>query len=509
MGKRFLWLLVGLMSGWSLQANAQSAHLTAKSLALGGGGTAYVEGYHANFINPANLMLGGAGPRITFGLLGGISTSMGGPLINLHVYDTYFTRGLTITGSIAEDALTDWFGNDPAGMKNFGMQVDFIPVGLSVRNDKWAMGLALRTRILMNTGINKGAAQLAIYGFNAGIFGDGQPVNFSTSTLVFYEASLGVSIQLLEIENLGFARNVKIYAGAAPKLLLGVNSYKADFNSVLTLKGPQNEVEEIRHDFNYRIETTGEITDQLTEYYQVRESQSKVPVIEDYVEIVPEDMYGVKTSGWGLDLGAVVEMDVNIPVLGALFKGAEHLQVGLSLTDLGSLTFTENAGAFVADKNLIWRGFNFDQETIDEEYNGDRGEYISHVLEDSIMTGIYNSFVPQKNVENKRFLPTMLHFGTRLILSKLSISVDLTRGFSNEGVNTQKMALSTGIEYDLFGFFPLRVGMRTGGYSSTSYSAGVGLEFRNFEFSIAASTVNTLAKNGSAGMAWSGLILKF
>ncbi|HET6527258.1 MAG TPA: DUF5723 family protein, partial [Balneolaceae bacterium] len=355
-GKRFL--LLAVLSGWGIQAGAQSTHLTAKSMALGGGGAAYVSGYHANFINPANLMLESDQPRITLGLIGGISSTAGGPLANIHVYNTYFTKGLTVTGSIAEEALTKWFGSDPAAMKQFQMRTEFVPVGLSFRAGNWAVGLALRSRVLMNTAINKGFAQLGILGFDTEVFGEGQPVNFTAEMLAFYEASLGLSVKLLEIENAGFAKNVKLYAGAAPKLLLGASTFRFDFNSVLTLQGAdQNAIDEIRHDFNYRLETTGEITEQLTEYYRARESQSEAPDFNDYLDPAAKNFYGIKTSGLGLDLGATMEMDLHMPIIGAFSKGAEHLQVGVSLTDLGSLSFTEKAGVFAADDELVWRGF--------------------------------------------------------------------------------------------------------------------------------------------------------
>lgn len=506
--KQFARLLVVLIAGWGFQANAQSSHLTPRSLGMSGGGAAYVDGYHANFINPANLMLGDQ--SITFGI-GGFSSSMGGPLANVHVYNTYFTKGLTVTGDIAEEALAQWFGTNPHQMKKFGVKADFIPIGFSVKSKTWAMSMALRSRVMMNTAANKGFAQLGIYGLDVSVFGDGQPVNFSAETFSFYEASLGFSIQVLKIDKLfGFAENVKVYAGVAPKLLLGANAFKMDFNSILTLEGQQNEVSAILHDFNYRFETTGEITNQLTAYYEARVKQGNAPDIDDFVDPQPENFYGIKTAGVGFDIGGTVEMDVHIPVLGAFFRGAEHLQVALSVTDLGSLTFTEQAGVFTADDKLAWRGFDFNEDEIDKKYNGDRDEYISHVLEDSIMTGIYNSFSPNDDAALERRLPTMLHFGSQLTLNKLSISVGLSQGFNTHGINSRRTAISTGLEYDLFGFLPLRVGMRTGGYTSTSYSAGLGLEFDNFELSVAAAAVDDSSNNGThvAG-AWSGLVFKF
>ena len=37
--------------------NAQNRHYNAMTLGMGGGGVALIDGYHANFLNPANLMI--------------------------------------------------------------------------------------------------------------------------------------------------------------------------------------------------------------------------------------------------------------------------------------------------------------------------------------------------------------------------------------------------------------------------------------------------------------------
>jgi hypothetical protein len=514
-GKRFFILLVGVLvaAGWGINAQAQSTHLTSQSLGLGGGGTAYIDGYHANFVNPANLMLGSEDkPRVSLGILGGLSTNMGGPLVNISVYNTYFTTGDVIEGDLADEALTKWFGSDPSRLKRFGVQTDFIPIGLSYRSDDWGIGLAIRSRLLANAGINKGFAQLGILGFQGDVFADGQPVNFSFKAMSMYEVSAGYSMKLMEIESLfGIAENIKIYAGVAPKLLLGANSTEIDFNSVLTLDGPSSdEIEEIRHQFTYSLQTTGELSNQLLNYYNARQTQDETPEFGDYVDPVAEDFYGIKASGLGVDLGGTIEMDLNLPGIGAFFRGPEHLQVGLSITDLGGLSFTENIARFEADDEFVWRGFDFDEERIDEEFDGDRNEYINHVLQDSIANEIYGSYAPQDISKITRTLPARINFGSRLTLNKLSVSLDFASGFNHTGTNSKRLTMSTGVEYDLLGFLPLRVGVRTGGYSSTSYSAGFGLDFRNLEFSFAASNVPNSAQNGTNyGVAWSGLVLRF
>lgn len=493
---------------------AQSTHMTSVNLALGGGGTAFVDSYHANFINPANLMLNeGRKPRFSLGLFGGISTNVGGSLVNLNVYNEYFTKGWTISGDLADEVLGKWFGSSSSDMRNVGMQLDIVPFGTAYRSDNWAIGAALRSRLLVNSGVSRGFAELGIYGLDGDVFADGRAVNFIAEVLGFYEASIGYSRRLLSIENLfGFARNVKVYAGIAPKLLIGAHNSRLNFNSILQIQGAsQNEIDLIRHQFTYSFETTGSLSDQLNNYYQDRQSMNEPPDLGDYIEEPdPADFYDIKASGWGFDLGGTIEMDIDVPFIGAAFRGPEKLRVGLSLTDIGQVSFTEKVGRFAADDVLEWRGFALDQETIDQEFDGDRKAYLESVLTDSIATEIYGSFAPRQIDRITRALPSMVNFGAQLIMRKLSFSIDLSKGFVEQGTNSKRFSFSTGIEYKLLGFMPFRAGMRTGGISSTAYSAGWGLEFKNFEFSFAASTVpKSLNYGSSAGVAWSGFLFRF
>ncbi len=498
--------------GTSQTLLAQSTHLTAKNLGLGGGGTAYIDSYHANFVNPANLMLNeGIKPRFSIGLIGGISSSVGGSLVNVSVYNQYFTKGDTLAGAVASEMLDKWFGSDPGNMRSAGVQLDVIPIGLAYRGKNAAVGIALRNRVLLNTGISRGFAELGIHGLDGDVFSTARPVNMNMDMLAFHEASLGYSRKLIDIPNIGIAKNVKVYAGVAPKLLLGAHTSRLNLKSTLLMQGAEeNSIDLIRHDFSYTLETNGAMAGQLREYHSDKQQMDEAPDLGDYLEPEPEDFLGINGMGWGLDLGATIEMDLNVPVIGWIARGPEKLRIGASITDLGSITFSEKAGRFTAKDVMEWRGFEFDQERIDRDFNGSRDEYMEYVLQDSIASNMYGSFAPEDVGKVTRKLPAMVNVGAQLILRKLSLSVDFSKGFEEWGTSSERLSFAGGIEYRLLGFLPLRVGMRKGGVSSTSYSAGAGIEFKHLELSIAASTVRDSGSYGSnAAAAWSGLVLRF
>lgn len=491
---------------------AQATHLTASNLGIGGGGTAYLDSYHANFVNPANLMLNeGVKPRFSMGLLGGLSATGGGSLINIGVYNEYFTKGLTVSGEVATEALDAWFGASPGSMRNAGIQLDVVPLGISYRGQNWSMSAAFRSRVLFSTGISRAFAELGLHGLDSKVFGTPRSVDFTVNSLAFNELSFGYARRLLTIPKLALVHNVRVYAGIAPKLLMGGHTSGIDFRSTLHLEGAsENEIDVIRHEFTYTVETNGEMATQLDQFYRDRQEQGRVPDIGDYLNPADETFDEYHPAGWGFDIGATAEMDIRIPVIGAIFKGDEKLAIGVSVTDIGELSFKDKIGSFSADNILEWRGFKFDQERIDREFDGDRDAYMKYVLKDSLATEVYGSFSPNEKQEITRPLPTMVNFGARLTMNKLSLSADFNKGFREMGTGSKRFAFITGLEYQLLGFMPLRVGMRSGGMSSTAYTAGIGLEFKHFEFSVAGLAVRESKEYGSsAGAAWSGFVFRF
>lgn len=495
-------------------ALAQSRHITSQSYGLGGGGTAYQDLYHANFINPANLMLNNERrPKFTIGIAGGISSQTGGSLVNISTYNEFLTTGLVIEGQVADDMLNQWFGGNSADMSNLGTEIGIIPLGAAWRSDKWAVSVASRARVIGNSGFSRGFADLVFRGLDPDIFGTGRAVNSSQEYAVFNEISVGYGRTIMEMDDfLGFAKSAKLHIGAAPKMLMAYNYFDVSLNSMLTVNGSTSESNaSINHDFEYTIRSVGELSDQLAEYNQQRAAGGDAS-FSDVVSYDGSDMGSSKGTSFGIDLGATLEMDIsNLSVFDmGFFRGNKKLLVGLSLTDLGSLSFNEGARSFVAAENFTWHGFNYDREMIEEEFDGDNNKYFESVLRDSIGSDVYGNFSTREESGFSVGLPTTLNFGSHLMLGKFSLMMDVGAGIVERGINSKGLHMALGSEYRIINRIPVRVGIRTGGYSATTYHAGTGLELRNFEFSVGAgSTRNSQNGGGSAGFAWSGLVLHF
>ena len=487
--------------------SAQSRHYSSRSIGMGGGGTAYVDGYHANFINPANLMINSTNkrPKRSLGLVGGIGVRTGGSLINLDVYNEYFTTGLSIEGQVAENMLNDLFGGSDQNLtKDFSTAVSLVPFGFSSRGNKSAVSLATRVRVTKDFNINRGFAALGVYGLDPEQFGNQTPVNFNFGTTAFSEISLGYSREILSLPNLLFAKNVKLYVGVAPKYLMGHFTSSIDFNSTLLMQqrqvGNEQVTESIIHDFEYSLNSMGVLAEDLRAYEAAYNQDNSVE-LDSY--LVNESEYaGIYATGFGIDMGATLEMDISgVPIIDGFFGKKKTLRVSMSITDIGKLSFDDTPTSLTASGRFEFSGAGNE--------DGEIGDFYDQ-LADSLQNDVYGDFDAQDREPLEYELPAMYNFGASLTMGKLTTSVDLGFGFNDSGTNAKNAALNLGLEYRLLGLVPLRFGTRMGGYSSTVYSAGAGIDLNFLELSLGASIVGKDKENGgSVATAFSGLVLRF
>ncbi|WP_146198558.1 DUF5723 family protein [Rhodohalobacter mucosus] len=496
-----------------LQLHAQHSHQTARTLSLGGGGTAYQDLYHANFVNPANLMLNrDVRPKFTVSIAGGVHAQAGGSLANISVYNEYLTSGLTISPQLADAMLDTWFGTASSESRDLAFDVAAVPLGGAYRSDEWAVGFAVRVRTSGNTGVSRGFADLIFRGLDSDYFSEAADVNLSAEYYAWHEWSAGYARTLLRYDTLfGFAENVRIYAGIAPKLLISTDYTSASMVSSLQISGASAQAGgQIRHAFRYAVKTAGARADQI-DAYRIDRDLGIDPKLEDYIDPQADDFTAAKGVSLGLDLGLTAEMDLpqNAFDLG-IFKGRKSLRVGLAVTDIGSLSYSDRARTFSNDDQLLWEGFNYDRDIIDSEFDGDESAYFESVLTDSIGNDLYADFESEQVQAHKPGLPAMIRLGSHLMLGRFGFMIDTGLGLSDRGIASKHAHLSVGSEYRFFNVVPLRAGLRFGGHSGTTVHAGTGVEFRNIEFTLAASTAPRSRNYGSSlAAAWSGFVIHF
>jgi len=500
--KKILTISLLVIVATSFEGFSQSRHYDSRSLGMGGGGTAYLDGYHSNFVNPANLMINSTNnrPKRSLGLLGGVGFRAGGTLINLDVYDQYLTKGLTLEGDIADNFLTDLFGGSSSNLtRNQSTTFSLVPFGFSNRGNKSSVSLATRVRVTESFTINRGFAELGVYGLDPQELNDVTPVDFSFGAVAFSEISLGYAREILSLPNLLFAKNVKLYAGIAPKYIIGIQNSTLDFNSTIEIQRANNSqyANRIIHNFDYRLNTVGNVSADLREFESDFEQDDSVTP-GDYLS---GEYANVNASGFGLDMGATLEMDISgVPIIDGFFGKKKTLRVSMSITDIGKITYDENPTSFTANGTFDFTGSGNDQEP---------GDFYDD-LADSLKNKVYGDFDAEDIDGIEYELPTMFNFGASLTMGKLTTSVDYGVGFNDSGTNSKRSTLNLGLEYRLLGLVPLRFGTRVGGYSSTVYSAGAGIDLNFLEFSAGLSLVGNDTENGgSVAAAFSGLVLRF
>lgn len=507
----YVFATIFLIAGVMQTAYGQGMHTTSASMALGGGGGAYINGYHANFINPANLMLPDRNTRTTLGVLGGLNTSAGGRLANIGLYNQHFTKGEIIDTERALKIADDWFGNGSGSYASVGLDVSVVPIGFSHRRDRMAFGSAVRVRSMAATGMSKGLFELALTGLDSDVFSDGKAVNMNMEMMAMTEWSAGFAMEVWRNQQSVEPGMMRLFAGVAPKLLFGMGYANLALESVLTVKGDETE-SSILHDFDYRIQTIGNLSDDMLAYYEERRlNENRDAILSDFVTGDSfGDMGSIHGMGMGLDIGVTGEWyirDISLPVIGS---GPQILRASISLTDIGGINYRKNPGDFRAKNTFLWDGLNIDFEYIDEEHDGDITNYYEFVLEDSIGSDIYGNFAPVETNNHRVGLTPIINIGGALSMGKLGVMMDIGKGWNRRGINSRRMYMALGTEYYPVDFIPIRLGMRMGGYSGVNLSFGTGVELKNFEFTAGIMRTPSSRRSGiNLSAAWSGFIVRF
>lgn len=168
-------------------------------------------------------------------------------------------------------------------------------------------------------------------------------------------------------------------------------------------------------------------------------------------------------SGVGFDVGMYAEIN-NV------------LSVGMSITDIGSMTWKRNAKEIVADENIYLNDFS----------NGDQLDELLNKLNGA-----------EKRIESfETPLPTTLHLGASFKLPRLigeddrfMLAGSYRQGFNNEPSTTTTPRIGIGAEWVPVAAFPLRAGVTIGGYTPVALAAGVGLNLGD-KFMLDVSTDN-------------------
>ncbi len=495
-------LTAGIFLCCGIGAMAQTVHTHPQGAAMGKTGTAYLSGSKSPGINPANLMLLDHSGSLYVDLLD-ISVGTGGDLMNFSVYNQYLTQGRVINREIQNQMLDAWFPRGRTGKVYAGLQVDAMTMGLALRlpNHDHAFSLSHTMRGLVRMGLNRPVLEAGFGGLDNELFGTPSRLSIQAETLLFHDITAGYALTIAENrDGLLFGLPGRLDAGIAPKLLIGTHSMKFRSDSFLTVSGDSL----VTHDFNYRVNASGNLANELIAYEQARaeNGNNPNPSLSDYLDDPLGDALSPAGTGFGLSLGLNLMLELpdeflDHPFLG---DGRRILRAGLSLTDVGRVPFSKDAATIRHDNILDWQGLRLDNDWIDNEFEGNLDDYIDFVLQDSLGSQVYLGYGSQRNTYHMP-LPTQLILGTYLEAGRASAALDFNKGLNNAGLNSRKLMVGAGVEYKIGGWLPVRAGMSVGGKFGTRLSSGIGIYTSRFRFNTAFSGVTSSRNNG----AWLGV----
>lgn len=185
--------------------------------------------------------------------------------------------------------------------------------------------------------------------------------------------------------------------------------------------------------------------------------------------------------------------------LGVSALVTDFISVGISLTDVGSMTWSRNAREVSVDTVVVVDDYltSSQQDAIEKSLHGKRQDL------DEFYTA----------------LPTQLRVGVALQIDRwpgtqdfpgsLLVELDYNQGFKDLPGSTTSPRFSLGVEYLPLDWLPIRTGMSVGGTDRFNVAFGFGLNFGTFVFDLSTENVNWIVAPTSFSYASIGMGMKF
>ncbi|MFI5252767.1 MAG: DUF5723 family protein [Bacteroidota bacterium] len=390
-------------------------------------------------------------PALTFTLVPPFGISMESDFINYDIYNQYFTGTDYGTGTRTGTVLSDDDKNKimsifPSGLAETHSDIDLRLLGLTIHNDFLGdMAFTITDRISINLDVPRDYLRFAFFGL------DSAGSNYDVS---------GTSVRAWYIRDYAFS-----YARRIPQV-----RFIDDFAAGITLKVVHGYGVAITDKFNgtFGNQMLPDGSYRIYGNFDSRILRANTPDVNtDSTKFSAFPSPAGK--GFGIDFG----------MNGELRKG---LRVAFSITDIGSINWTENTKQTVANTSFSSTNPGNPQDN-QQITNGFKGS--------DTTTGAFSTALPTVMRMGAAFQADAMPF-LKFLPGEMLIVAQYEQGFNSSPGNTTRARFSLGTELRPLSWIPLRTGISLGGADRFNWAAGFGFDFNAFNLNIGTENIDLL-----------------
>ncbi len=485
--------------------------LTPQNISLGGGGAAYVTGYDANFINPANLMIRERTTEFTLGI-----GQIGAHFIPVMAADNIYTQlnrygdffnayqsgSFNLTSGQRQTILDQNYPNGRI-LSEHQHRLDMVLGGVHWQRANQSFSFIARVRNSTRVEVGRGwyDTNFIERGGSSEFIRD---MSLVQQSQYLYEFSFGFA-QTFDFVSGLIPRVGKLYIGIAPKFIVGGSYMNLNYDARYWFTEETDQPQLIRS-LNYQ--STGNFSRATTLYNNTGDASNAISrgfpssLTESYTEYFKPDGYG-----GGFDFGLLYVLSFGDDL--SLVQQSEDqvlnksLRLGFSVTDLGFVAYNKNPLSLIQKKDSAQTQLEGASES---RFEGVPGQYIPFLdkANPSLNPLRYNQLNFEVNEKESGFtaiLPTSFNAGMLLQLNRLKLAADLSLGLNDSAFNNTKLIGHFGIEFAPIKPVPIRLGTRIASGQPLLWGAGTGIEMRHWELTIG---TQFLSRGNSSGLEFSG-----
>jgi hypothetical protein len=333
----------------------------------------------------------------------------------------------------------------PSGLAETHTDLDLRLIGLTIHND-WLGDIAftITDRASINLDLPKDYLQVAFFGFDS--LGSSYDVS-GTNVRAWYIRDYALSYarripQVHFIDDFAAGITLKIVHGYGVTI---TDKFNGTFGNMLP-----NGSHVIYGNFDSRIlhSNTPDITEDSAKYSAFPSPAGK---------------------GFGIDIGMTGEI-------------ARNIRVGFSITDIGSINWTENTKQTYANTSFTSTNPGNEQEN-KQIKDGFKGK--------DTTTDAFSTSLPTMMRLGAAFQADALPF-LSFLPGEMLIMAQYEQGFNLSPGNTTRARFSLGTELRPLSWIPLRTGISIGGVDRFNWAAGFGFDFGFFNLNIGTENINLL-----------------